>query len=121
MVLLAIICSNVHAQNPQDDIPPRTIHLNSEWGNDSHNNDRNIICEPIVMLRYGTLVINQVYNLQYSNLYIVNRMGKVVLDENLQFYANKFAISLQGLPSGVYTLYLYEGNHFWYGTFTLDR
>ena len=119
---LLCMCMPSNAQNIiEDDSNPIPIHLKNSWGDSNKEGNKDLAMQPLVYNGNHSLIIIQDYPSQYDGLYIISPSGKTILYRTFTSSSQpKQTISLQGIRPGTYTLYLYEGDRFWYGTFTIE-
>lgn len=124
LVALFISSSAIFAKentfNKLDNCNPISFHLFWQESNKNKNKDL-----PLPFDAYYSnqrLVIVQDTPI-LDCYYIVNKRGVVVLNGEITPTddINSFTISLTDLRNDEYTLYLYEGTKFWYGTFTIKQ
>lgn len=99
------------------------MNLYSNWDNPKEkykNKDQNISFDAYYS-NQRLVIVQDTSILDYY--YIVNKRGVVVLNGEITPTddINSFTISLTDLRNDEYTLYLYEGTKFWYGTFTIKQ
>lgn len=123
MVLFFMSIVQSHAQTNITFANMLQMNLYSNWDNPKEkykNKDQNISFD--VYFSNQRLVIVQDTPV-LDCYYIVNKRGVVVLNGDITPTddINSFTISLKDLRNDEYTLYLYEGTKFWYGTFTIKQ
>lgn len=120
---LICMCMPSYAQNIEEDATLTPIHFKQSWEDPNNESNKDLTMQPLVYYNGGySLIICQDYPSQYDELFIISPSGKSILHKTMTSSSQpKQSISLQGIRSGIYTLYLYEGDRFWYGTFTLER
>lgn len=122
IALLVCLCVPSDAQNIYDDTTNEQIHLKHSWGDSNNEDDKSLSMEPTVYNGKKSLIIHLEHPSSNYELYITSLRGKVVLYQSLSNSStNMYTITLQGIRLGMYTLYLYEGDRFWYGSFTIER
>ena len=117
------MCMPSYAQNIEEDTTLAPIHFKQSWEDPNNESNKDLTMQPLVYYNGGySLIICQDYPSQYDELFIISPSGKSILHKTITSSSQpKQIISLQGIRSGIYTLYLYEGDRFWYGTFILER
>lgn len=123
LFMLLAFCFNLCMLRAQNVYPPEStkdIHLEVSWKNSRGNDNKDLTEETYAKYSRSRLFIWSSSS-EISNYYILNEQGKIKLNGIPSSNSEAITISLCTLPKGTYTLYLYEGDRFWYGTFTLER
>lgn len=123
MVLFFMSIVQSHAQTNITFANMLQMNLYSNWDNPKEkykNKDQNISFDAYYS-NQRLVIVQDTPILDYY--YIVNKRGVVVLNGEITPTddINSFTISLTDLRNDEYTLYLYEGTKFWYGTFTIKQ
>ena len=116
------MCMPSYAQNREEDTTLTPIHFKQSWEDPNNESNKDLTMEPLVYYNGGySMIICQDYASQYNELYIISTSGKTILYRTSSSSSHlKQTIPLQGIRPGTYTLYLYEGDSFWYGNFTIE-
>lgn len=122
LFMLLAFCFNLCMLRAQDVYPPEStkdIHLEGNWKDNWGNDNKDLSKETYAKYSRKRLFIWSSSGI--SSYYLLNKQGKIILTGVTSSDSEVATISLCTLPKGTYTLYLYEGDRFWYGTFTLER
>ena len=125
LFILLTFCFNLAVLNAQEIFPPEStkdIHLEVSWKDINSSANKDLSEEVYAKYSAKELFIWFSYT-ECSNYYIINnRSRKIVLSSSISPTNSEATIvPLCSLPKGVYTLYIYEGDRFWYGSFTIER
>lgn len=123
LFMLLAFCFNLCMLCAQDIYPPEStkdIHLEGNWKDNWDNSNKDLSEETYAKYSQSRLFICSSSS-EISNYYILSKQGKIILSGIPSYNPEAITISICTLPKGTYTLYFYEGDRFWYGTFTLER